>query len=344
VAPFSGTSGNTESTNALFDPLFNYDITNEIGAAGNAGVVFINNEFWVSAWASSLIHVLDNAGNFSETFSIAGLSGTRSFTSDGTSVYAGTASNQIYQIDPVGRTLDNTITISPSTDAAARMVAYDPSLDGGNGGFWTGNFTSDISSFDMNGNELSVIPQAVHGTTIYGGAVDLVSTGGPFLWIFDQTAMGDQALVVQLQLPSGIPTGVVYDYNSSGQQPSGNSSIAGGLFISDEVDPNKVAIIGIGQGTPNDQLFAVELTDKLGVGENSISSFNIYPNPANGMVNIETAVQGEKLVVVYDILGKQVINTVISEKELNISALKTGVYTVSVTQNNATVTKKLIVQ
>lgn len=344
VAPFTGTSGNTESTNALFDPLFNYDITNEIGAAGNAGVVFINDEFWISAWASSLIHVLDNTGSFNETFSVPGLSGTRSFTSDGTSVYAGTASNKIYKIDPVGRTIDNTITISPSTDAMARMAAYDPSLDGGNGGFWTGSFTSDISSFDMNGNELSVIPQAVHGTTVYGGAVDLVSPGGPFLWIFDQTPMGDQALVVQLQLPAGTPTGVVYDYNSSGQQPSGNSSIAGGLFISDEVDSNKVAIIGIGQGTPNDQLFAVELADKLDVGENSISSLNIYPNPAHGKVNIETTIQGEKLVVVYDVLGKQVINTVVADRELNISGLKTGVYTVRVTQNNTTATKKLIVQ
>ncbi len=344
AAPFTGNSGDPESTNALFDPLFNYDLTAQIGSSGNAGVLFFNDEFWISAWASDLIHVLDNSGLYMETFSVAGLSGVRSFTTDGTAVYAGTASNKIYEIDPVGRTLDNTITIALSTDAAARMVAYDPTLDGGNGGFWTGSFTSDIASFDMNGNELSVIPQATHGTTVYGGAVDLDSPGGPFLWVFDQSPSGDQAWVVQLQLPSGTPTGVIYDYNTSGQQPAGNTSIAGGLFISDEVVPGTLAMMGVGQGTPNDQLFGVELTSTVGVDENSLLGFNIYPNPAHGKVNIETAIQGEKLVVVYDILGKQVINTVLAGNELNISALKTGVYTVSVTQNDATVTKKLIVQ
>lgn len=344
AAPFTDGPENTENTNALFDFQFNYNLSSEIGTAGNAGVLFFNDEFWISAWASDLIHVLDNNGVYDDTFTIAGLTGVRSFTTDGTNVYAGTAGTKIYKIDPTTRTLDGNITISPSSGANARMVTYDPSLDGGNGGFWTGNFSSDIASFNMTGTELSVIPLALHNTAIYGGAVDLDSAGGPYLWIHDQGTAGGQSRVVQLQLPSGTPTGVAYDYNTSGQQPSGNTSIAGGLFISDEVVPGTVTVMGIGQGTPDDQLFGVELTTTVGVGENAISGFNLYPNPANGKVNIQTAVQGEKHVVVYDILGKQIINTVLSGNELNISSLKTGVYTVSVTQNKATVTKKLIVQ
>ncbi len=345
VAPVVGNNDNTENTNALFDPLFNYDLTSAIGTSGNAGVAYTDGQFWISAWASSDIHVLDQGGNYVETFSIPGLSGTRSFTSDGVSLYAGTAALQIYELDPVGRVIDNTINIVPSTDAKARMCAYDPTLDGGNGGFWVANFTSDIAAFDMNGAELSVIDKATHGLGgIYGGAVDVDSPGGPYLWVFAQGQAGGMAEVHQLQLPGGTPTGVIYDYNLSGQQPTGNTSIAGGLFISDEVVPGTVAMIGVGQGTPNDQLFGVELTTAVGVGENSFSSFNLYPNPARGQVNIETAIQGEKKVAVYDILGKLILNTVVEGSQLNISALNTGVYTVSVTQNGATITKKLVVQ
>ena len=343
AAPVVQGNSNTENTNALFDLLFNYDIGTAIGAQGNAGVCFVNNQFWISAWASDLIHVLDNTGLYLETFTIPGVSGTRSMSWDGTNIYIGTASTQIYQIDPVSRTIDNTINITPSTDATARMVAYDPTLDGGNGGFWTGNFSSDIASFDMDGNELSVIPYATHGTTIYGGAVDLVTAGGPYLWIHDQAATGDQDLVVQLQLPSGTPTGLVYDYNLSGQ-PAGNTGIAGGLFISDEVVPGKVTIVGVDQGTPLDQLFGIELADLAGVNDNALANFSLSPNPASGRVNINTTVAGEKHVVVYDVLGKQVINTTVAGNELNISSLKAGVYMVSVTQNEVSATKKLIVQ
>jgi len=215
AAPFVNRPAGTENTNALFDPLFNYDLTAQIGASGNAGVVFINGEFWISAWASDLIHVLDNNGMYLETFSLSGLTGTRSLTTDGTYVYAGTASNLIYEIDPITRNLENTIGIAATSDALARMLAYDPTLDGGNGGFWTASFSSDIEAFDMNGGSLQVIPYANHGHAIYGGAVDHYSDGGPYLWLHSQGTTNGQSQVVQLSLATGQLTGVLYDYNTS---------------------------------------------------------------------------------------------------------------------------------
>src|SRR5690606_25638353 len=83
-----------ESTNALFDIHFLYDLEATVGANGNAGVIFFNDEFWVSAWASDVIHVLDVNGNFMESFTIPVLTGTRSFTTDGTCIYASTAGTQ----------------------------------------------------------------------------------------------------------------------------------------------------------------------------------------------------------------------------------------------------------
>ncbi|CAM3514467.1 hypothetical protein AEQU2_02964 [Aequorivita lipolytica] len=345
-APNGSTYVSNQAQSALFDVLINFDAGAAIGAQGNAGVIFFNNQYWVSAWASDLIHVLDNTGAFIETFSIPGVTGTRSMTTDGTSIFIGTATTVIYDIDPPSRTINNTINIIAPSGAEARMCTYDPTLDGGAGGFWIGDFGSDIASVDMDGAQLSVIPAAVHGQAVYGGAVDNVSTGGPFLWTHSQdgaTGDVDRDVIVQLALPSGVPTGVTYRYLNDAI-PGTTEVLSGGLFISDDVVPGGVTMIGLSQSTPSNAIFGLELIPSLGVNDNAISSFSLYPNPANGKVNINTTVAGDKQVVVYDILGKQVINTTIAGGELNISSLKAGVYMVSVTQNKATATKKLVVQ
>lgn len=83
----------------------------------------------------------------------------------------------------------------------------------------------------------------------------------------------------------------------------------------------------------------------LGLGDNSANTVNIYPNPAtNGIVNIETTQPGEKQVVVFDILGKKVIDVVIANTVLNVSTLNGGIYMIQVTQNNATTVTKLIIK
>jgi len=345
VSPVSTQSTGTNSE-ALFDLLYTLDIgaNGSIGANGNAGVMYINGQYWVSAWASDLIHILDTSGAFVETITIPGITGTRSMSTDGTNLFIGAAGLQIYVVDPVTRTLTNTINITTGSDASARMVTYDPMLDGGLGGFWIGNFGSDIAAVNMIGIELTVIPAATHGTTIYGGAVDNISPGGPFLWIHNQGTSQD--LITQLDPTTGMPTGVEYDFLADGTAAGAATVLAGGLFISEVLSPTAVALVGVSQSTPSDLIFAVELTPIVaGTNDNALSDFTLYPNPATrGVVNIETTMQGEKQVVVFDVLGKMVINTVISDTELNVSSLNEGVYMVQVTQNDATATRKLIIK
>lgn len=75
------------------------------------------------------------------------------------------------------------------------------------------------------------------------------------------------------------------------------------------------------------------------------ASFKVYPNPTSlGFVNISSANSEAISVAVYDILGKQVINETLNNNRLNVSTLNTGVYIMKVTQNNASVTKKLIIK
>lgn len=333
---------------ALFDLIEILDVGLSTAQNGLAGVIYFNDEYWVTRWNSALdsnIHRLDAGGGLIETFQIVGVDGARSITTDGTNFYIGTAGTQILIVDPVTKMHTGTILINPSTDAAARMVTFDPTLDGGSGGFWCASFSSDIASFDMNGDELSVIPAGTHNTVVYGGAVDNVSAGGPYLWIHDQSgAAPSRDFVTQLALPSGIPTGVVYDFTTDGFNFGATEVLAGGLFITDENDMHAgFALVGLCQCTGSNLVFTVELTPVLGVDDNDISGFTLFPNPVNGdIVNINTSISGEKQVAVFDVLGKKVIDVTVNN-ELNIATLSPGIYMVRVTQNNSTATKKLIV-
>ncbi len=346
VGPYNEAPPVTENSSALFDLLYQWDIgsAGSVGVDGLAGVIKFGDHYWVSEWASDIIHILNYDGSFSESIVIPGVTGTRSFTTDGTSIFIGGGSTTIYEVDPVTRELVDDIVLITATDAEARMCTYDPTLDGGNGGFWVGDFGSDIISVSMIGLELSVIPAADHNTVIYGGAIDNVSPGGPFLWIHDQSGTApDQGWIRQIDIATGLQTGVDFSYLPDAGTLGGTDALAGGLFISDDAVEGYVTMVGLCQCSPSNQLFGVELVEALGVNDSEISNFSIYPNPANGnTVNIETNSIGAKQISVYDVLGKQVINTEISNNELNISALEAGVYLVKVNQNGITATKKLI--
>jgi len=82
----------------------------------------------------------------------------------------------------------------------------------------------------------------------------------------------------------------------------------------------------------------------LGVTDNKIEKFNIFPNPSNtGSINITTVSNSPKHVQVFDMLGKKVIDQKIDTK-LNISSLRSGIYVVKVTENNFSTTKRLVVK
>ena len=83
----------------------------------------------------------------------------------------------------------------------------------------------------------------------------------------------------------------------------------------------------------------------LSIEEFSTNGFSVYPNPtATGFVNITSTNSDAISVIVYDILGKQVINSALNNNRLNVSTLNTGVYILKISQNNATVTKKLVIK
>ena len=79
--------------------------------------------------------------------------------------------------------------------------------------------------------------------------------------------------------------------------------------------------------------------------DTSIEGLNLYPNPVtNGRVYITSKNDLEKEIIIFDVLGKKVLQTNISTKELNVSNLSPGVYIIKITEDSATSSRKLIIQ
>lgn len=83
----------------------------------------------------------------------------------------------------------------------------------------------------------------------------------------------------------------------------------------------------------------------LGIKSNEISGLNIYPNPVtNGTLYINTKLNAEKDITIYNVLGKEVLNITTASNAVNVSKLSAGVYVVKVIENGSTATRKLVIR
>lgn len=79
--------------------------------------------------------------------------------------------------------------------------------------------------------------------------------------------------------------------------------------------------------------------------ENGIEGLSFYPNPAtSGKLYITTKNNDDKQITIFDVLGKKVLQTSLSSRELNISSLSPGVYIIKIEEGDASATRKLIIR
>lgn len=79
--------------------------------------------------------------------------------------------------------------------------------------------------------------------------------------------------------------------------------------------------------------------------QNEIAGLKIYPNPvSNGVLHIESNLNLERTISLFDVLGKQVLSTTTSNNTINTANLKSGIYILKITENGKTSTKKLVVK
>ena len=77
----------------------------------------------------------------------------------------------------------------------------------------------------------------------------------------------------------------------------------------------------------------------------NIEGLSIYPNPVStGKIYIISKSGEDKEVTVFDVLGKKVIQTTITSKELILGNLMPGVYIIKIKEDDTTATRKLIVK
>lgn len=81
--------------------------------------------------------------------------------------------------------------------------------------------------------------------------------------------------------------------------------------------------------------------------QTNIEGLSIYPNPVNRqnpIINIASKQSLIKSIEIFDVLGKQVFTTVLTGRELNISNLRKGIYILKITENNISVSRKLVIK
>jgi hypothetical protein len=82
----------------------------------------------------------------------------------------------------------------------------------------------------------------------------------------------------------------------------------------------------------------------LNTQNNEIAGLKVYPNPvSNGVLHIESDLNTERTISLFDVLGKQVLNTTTSNNTINIANLNSGVYIIKITEGVKTATRKLVI-
>ncbi|HEX8460156.1 MAG TPA: T9SS type A sorting domain-containing protein [Segetibacter sp.] len=220
--------------------------TSELVGGGSVGICFINNEYWISKWYEDSLYRLTPSGAIIDRFVIPGVTAVRGMTWDGTFIYASLATNSIAKINPLTKTLVGTIT----APIAVRQITYSRSANNNAGGLWIGNYSTDLILISMNGTTLQTIPAQTHGLIrMYGSAYDSTTTdGGPYLWISDYKDSSTAINFYRIPISTGIPN---YKYNILQDFPNIKGGLAGGVFMSFDINPGKKTLVSLTQTNPN---------------------------------------------------------------------------------------------
>ena len=167
--------------------------------------------------------------------------------------------------------------------------------------------------------------------TVVAGVVTQLTPGQAFATgtnynVFDGTTNGvlrtgfNEANYIGATIPTGAfnITALGYDFVSSANPP----------VLTPQFIPRNAADFSVTLQTQN----------------NEIAGLKVYPNPvSNGVLHIESNLNAERTVSLFDVLGKEVIKTTTSNTTINIANLNSGIYIVKITEGEKTATKKLIV-
>jgi len=87
------------------------------------------------------------------------------------------------------------------------------------------------------------------------------------------------------------------------------------------------------------------LMGTVGIDENALEGVSIYPNPSEGLVNVSNDNNVENTIIVHDLSGRLITTTTATAATtIDLSANGTGVYTVTVSNENGSVVERVIIK
>ena len=192
--------------------------------------------------------------------------------------------------------------------------------------------------------EFSIVLTDAYGDGWNGNSLDVLVNGEVVL---DDIATANEDDLNPVTFTFSVVTGdvidVVYDdsgtwdgenayvvYNNQGEEIAAESGAGGGSS-----DPGPADTLGL----------AAICADGLSIGENDSLEMAIYPNPVDGdYVTIQTPLNGDKLVEVFDVNGRKVMERLLTTDTLNVGSISAGMYIVKVTVEGQSNVSKLIVE
>ncbi|PNQ75085.1 hypothetical protein C1T31_02820 [Hanstruepera neustonica] len=195
---------------------------------------------------------------------------------------------------------------------------------------------------------ISALIVPANGYAVFGINADMGTNGGvPVDYEYAGISLGNGADGLIIECSGTMIDTVIWDGGTDFPDPTGISmELSLTAFNADDNDiganwgEGSSPFGGGDLGTPGS---ANDFT--LSVDSFNAAQFNVYPNPVtNGFVNITSTDNNDISVAIFDILGKQVINTNVSNKRVDVSSLKTGIYMMRISQNGNSITKKLVIK
>jgi hypothetical protein len=250
--PYTALSGTPEYVNTFMG-----NAGTEVGVATDGRYIYtsVYDEYNTSV---AYINRYDMQGNFEEQFVVSGLESVRNIAYDGYDFYVSDNLNSIYRVDFDKKQVLETIAIPEY----ARHLCYVPDLDGGKGGFETGDWETSIY-VNRNGAKIGDGPT-------YAGAAGTAYCDGK-IYAFEQN--GDTKCELN-----------IYDFSTSKQVGSVDltkyveikdisTAQAGGMSTCTTIEGQTYLLLTLQNSEHESQILVLDLSGVPGV-----AGYNVYCN------------------------------------------------------------------
>lgn len=332
--------------------------------------IFLTNDITVTAPTNFEVSLTSGSG-FGSSVTLTQSGGTVAPTDIYVRLAAGLAENT-YSGDVTASSTgatDKTITVSGLVNPAAvcanvgdiiiTEIMQNPSAAADADGEYFEVYNTTGSAIDMIGWTISDADSESHtigstlvvpanGYAVLGINSDSVTNGGVSVdYQYSGFNLANGADEIIISCSSNVIDQVSYDGGPTFPDPNGASMELSTTAMNSTDNDNganwgtATSTFGSGdKGTPG---AANDFT--LSAKQFEANNFKMYPNPTSlGYVKLLSKNNAPMTVSVFDLLGKQVLYKAVKNNTVDVSSLKTGLYLMKVTQDNASITKKLVVQ